>query len=82
MNWQAVHLNLLRTLPVRTIPARQPKAEPTRSVYAGRPLEINGKRYDSMHEAARACKVSRDTIYRWIRDGKATYIESDTGEEE
>lgn len=81
MTWQAAHLRLMSTLQVRTIPAKAAR-EYGESVPNSRAVEIKGKRFDTIRAARDYHNISSDTFYRWLRDGKARYIESATEGEE
>lgn len=81
MNWQAAHLRLMATLHVRTIPAKAAR-DYGESIFHGRAVEIKGKRFDTIRAARDYHNISSDTFYRWLRDGKAKYIESATEGEE
>lgn len=81
MTWQAAHFRLISTLPVRTIPAKAAR-DYEESINQGKAVEINGKRFDTIRAARDYHNISSDTFYRWLRDGKARYIESATEVEE
>lgn len=81
MNWQAAHLRMLSSLPVRTIPAKAAR-DYGESIFHGREVEVKGKRFPTIRACRDYHQISSDTFYRWLRDGKARYIDSDTKGEE
>lgn len=84
MNWQAAHLRLMSSLPVRTIPARVEKEEAPipRPGRGGRAVIIGRTRYETIAEAARECGVNKHQIYKWEKEGKVKFSVLATGEEE
>lgn len=71
------HLRLLCLLPVRTVAARPRRpAQVAEKVMGrpGRPLEIDGVRYESVRDAYRKRNCSTKTIYKLLDMGQARYV--------
>ena len=69
------HLRMISFLPVRTVKEKEHREDEK----IGRPrrvVEIKGKVYESLTEAARSLKVSPKVIYRMARHGTAPFLSS------
>ena len=74
MKWREAHLRLSSTLPSRVHDwAPREVKTPKLPVRKGGVL-INGKEYTSIRQCCQNLKISPRTLYDWLNDGRARYV--------
>ena len=74
MNWREAHLRLSSTLPSSYHPFSPRETQIPKVKLRKSGVIVKGREYSTLRECCQNLKISPRTLYDWLNDGRARYV--------